>query len=145
MIWRYMMGIWSFLLDEFFFDRVRDAKINFQNLLYKHLNNFLFIAIVIFLNFGNLFLSFLLKVSLEFFISFLLSKNVTSAFIFSNSCSFSRRYLAISCSATSLASLSFRCLHKLSKKRKNSLLGNELIVPLLLSVFDDLCGFLFSL
>jgi hypothetical protein len=24
-------------------------------------------------------------------------------------------------------------------------LGNELIVPLLLSVFDDLCGFLFSL
>ena len=72
----------SFLFEEFFFDGVRDAQINFQYFVDEHLHNFIFVLLVVLLDFGYFFLSLSLQIILELFVCFLTMIYLTSAFSF---------------------------------------------------------------
>lgn len=62
----------SFLFDEFFFDWIGDGQINLKNFFHKHIDNFILVSVVVFLNFFNFFLGFFFKIWLKLLISFLI-------------------------------------------------------------------------
>lgn len=136
----------SFLFEEFLFDRVGDAQINLQHFVHQHLHHFIFVLLVVLLDFGDLLLSFSLQIVFKLFVGFLYLRFFTSAFSFSNSNYFYLLYLATYNSAASLASLSFLCLNKILIKNKDVSFWETLseCLPFFLGVFDDGGGFAFG-
>ena len=114
----YVFANRSFLLCEFLLDWVWNGQIHLQDLCHQHFDDLVLVLFVILLNFGNLLLSILLKLSLEFLISFLDKVQYTSALICSNSAYFYFLYLATSSSAASLAYFNFLCLNEDEKRQK---------------------------
>ncbi len=106
-----LIGIKSFLLDELFLDWVGDSKVNVEDFIDKHFDDFVFVSFEILLDFADFLLGLFLKSGLKLLIFFLNNnKNFTLSFILSNSASLFCLYLATYKSAASLASLSFLCL-----------------------------------
>lgn len=101
----------SFLFKEFLFNRVRNCKIDIQNFINKHFNNFVLVSFKIFLNFGNFLIRLFFKCCFKLFIFFLkIIKCITLSFIFSNSDYLLSRYLLTYCYAASRAYFNLRCL-----------------------------------
>lgn len=102
----------SFLFDKFLLDWAGDAKIDFQDLIDQHFDDFVFVCFEVFFNLGNLSSGLLLEGDFELFVFFLHNRLSTLSFKAWNSDSFCWRYLLTSASAASLASFNFLCLNE---------------------------------
>ena len=142
-------SIKSFLLDELFLDWVWDSKVNVEDFIDKHFDDFVFVSFEILLDFADFLLGLFLKSGLKLLIFFLIyNKNFTLSFILSNSASLFCLYLATYKSAAYLASLSFLCLKYFidweEKKWTDRQSVIEKSLPFFLGILNDVVSFLFG-
>lgn len=77
-----LIGIKSFLLDELFLDWVGDSKVDIEDFIDKHFDDFVFVSFEILFDSADFLLSLLLKCGLKLLIFFLTyNKNLTLSFI----------------------------------------------------------------